>query len=542
MSHIQLVGLAETKPLDGKLWKLPFAFPIIISQLQKTTHTFDHLDTYLNRLTLEELSSKLQKSDSRIFGISAWSHNYLHVKQLSADIRKAHKDAIIIVGGIISGNDQVLLEKTDVDIVSTCPEGESVLPDLLDELGRPHPDLRSVNGISFKDNKTGTIVRTESHKIMNQIEFQNQEFPAYEYFDEELKEIAYNLNSCTDHPVQAFPILTSRGCPFHCTFCGHLYGHRMLRKKWETLLDEFDFLINRYGFTGFYAYDTNMFLNAKDIEEYCQLYDERGMNFKLIGSLRLSFGSYDLYKKLADHGVAVGLFGLETGSQDMLKRMKKNLNHQEARQRLKAAIDAGITMHGNFIFGTPGENVRTIAETRSFMLFIEDLIEKQKRDFKKQGKMNTSGYGWTILIPSPSSELYHEAMGEKLITDEDEYLTSLSDEKFQRLLTGSSSKIALAQEAGNLNMSEFTSRRALAHYIKFNWHYVKVLAALRHRQRLFSNPKAVLNSAGIAAKNYVAYLFHTAVDTLKGRKGYVPRDKRGLPPLIPEPGMTSRRG
>lgn len=133
MAHIELIGLAETKSPDGKIWKAPYAFPVIVSQLRMTTHTFNIIDTHLHKNVGR--SYRLCKGvKSHIFGISGWSHHYLYVKILSKIIREAKPDAFIIVGGIIAGNYRVLLDKTDTDIVSVGAEGELILPEILSAL------------------------------------------------------------------------------------------------------------------------------------------------------------------------------------------------------------------------------------------------------------------------------------------------------------------------------------------------------------------------------------------------------------------------
>ena len=72
MAHVSLVGVSEIKSPDNKIWKFPYAFPIIISQLRLTSHTFDVIDTHLHKLTPEELVACLIESDSQVFGISAY--------------------------------------------------------------------------------------------------------------------------------------------------------------------------------------------------------------------------------------------------------------------------------------------------------------------------------------------------------------------------------------------------------------------------------------------------------------------------------------
>lgn len=531
MAHLILLGITEPKSPDNKVWKLPYALPIIVRQLQKTSHSFEVLDTHLHKLSFAEISQRVLEKKRQVYGISAWSHNYLQVKDLAARIRAANPEAVIIVGGILSGNADAVLATTEVDIVSTGAEGEHILPELLDCVDRGLADLDQVRGISYRG-ADGKIVRTQKRPLMTREDFQKQEFPAYEYFDEQMHELAANLKTRHDVPIQAFPLLTMRGCPFRCTFCGHMYGHRILRKRWDLFFDEVLFLVERYGYTGFFSNDTNMFLNEKDAHDYCEEYDRRGASFLIVAELRLTFGDVALFRKLSDHGVKIVNYGLESGSQDILDRMLKGTAMETCRRIIRETLEADVMIHGNFIFGIPGENRRTIAETRQFMFEIERMYSAQRKRFAAQGRMNTSGYGWTVLLLSPTSALYREAIEEGLITDEAAYLASLSDERFMQLAKGSTFKISLAQEAGEINMSEFSSRLALAHYVKFSMHWVAFLARFLEPGRWLGQPLGTLRVGGLALKHYALFLKTAVSDALAGRKGYVPRDKRpGARPL-----------
>lgn len=512
MAHIQLIGVSEAASLDGKIWKFPYALPIVIRGLIGTTHTFSVLDTHLHKKSEDELFDFLKKCDAKVYGISGFSHNYVLVKEMAKTIREKHPDAVIIVGGVLSGNDMVLMRCTEADIVSTAAEGERVLPEILDALNDGKP-LDSIKGITYKDKNTNKIIVTPKITPMSKEEFRNMPLPAYEYFDKELTEMVHNINSQQDVPVKGFPLLTSRGCPFHCTFCGQLHGRKFLRKNWDSFFDEVEFLINRYGIQGIYSYDTNMFLNEKEVDEYCEVYRKRKHTFKSCVELRPTFGNYEMFKKLKEHGVEVILFGIESGSQYILDRMRKNFDVNKMKKVFKSAIDAGLMIHGNFLFGTPGECPATIEETRQLMVLMEKWIFDQKRTLEEMGKNCTSGYGWSILIPSPPSELYDVAVRTGLIKNEEDYLLSLGDKNALKLVKGSKFKIALAELGGNVNMSEFPSKRSLLECINYSNALVKLMPYFWDKRQLITNIPRILVIMSRIVKCYIKYIFLTTVDS-----------------------------
>jgi len=477
MAHIQLINVSETKSMDGKIWRFSYGFPIIIRSLMETKHTFNVTDLHLHKMTFEDLFEFIDNCDDFIFGISAYSNSYVIVKEVVKKIRKKNPEAVIIVGGFLSGNDDVLMKCTEVDIVVTSAIGEKVLPEILDALDA-NSSVEHISGLTYKDRKNGQIMRTSKRKIISRDEYCKTPRPAYEYFDKELKEMTHNINSMSSVPVKGFSVITQRGCPFSCTFCGDSFGNHYLRKEWKDVFEEFEFLIDRYGVQGLYSVDTNFFLNRKDVDDYCRTYRERGHTFDMVIPLRPTFGDDEMFRKLAKHGIKVITFGIEHGNQKMLNRMKKKYNLNKMKKVYKAAVDAGICIYGNFIFGTPGENKDTIQDSKELMLFLEKLIYEQKIKFKQEGKICTSGYTWSILLPSPPSELYNTAIKKGLIEDEEQYLIALCAEKLTKTRQGKVFDIELSRVGGDVNMSEFVSKSDLIFNVEHSIMQVKLQSLL----------------------------------------------------------------
>jgi len=483
MAHIQLISIVEPMSDEGIIWRLPYAFPIIIRQLEKSKHTYDIIDTHLHKKTRKDIIEFIKKSKSNIFGISSYSEGYNFVKIITKEIKKKNKDAVVIVGGILAKSGDVLFEQTEVDIVVTCPEGEYVLPEILDVLDLNTNDFSSLKGFSYRSKSNSQVINLPPRPIMNNKEYQKTEIPAYEVFDNEIFQIIDYLNTIEDMPVKGFPLLTTRGCPFKCTFCGHMYGRRFLRKNWDNFFKHIDFLLERYSVTGFFSNDTNLFLNEKDVEEYCKRYRDGNYSFKIAAEMRPTFGDYQMFKRLKDHGVLVLLIGYESGSQIMLDNMKKQTDIKQVFQIIKDAVKADIILHGNFIFGTPGENEKTVKETRNFMFELEKLYEKQKEVLKNKGMIGASGYGWSIVIPTPPSELFSLAIDSGAIKDVDSYLSSLDREDYSLEYI----KSHIRHSGGDVNLSEFESKSTLINYVKYSINIVKLKLLLYKRKEIKSN-------------------------------------------------------
>ncbi len=505
MAHIQLIGIVEPKSSDGKIWRFPYAFPIIIRQLQKTHHTFELIDTHLHKKSRTELFEFIGTCETKIYGISAYSEGYSFVKQISRKIRQRHKDAIIIVGGILAKSDDVLFKNADVDIAVTSADGEFILPEILDALDGNGRELKDILGITYKSNKDGGIIKNNPRDVMSKERYHRLEMPAYEYFDNEIQELVHNINSMHNEPVKGFPVLTQRGCPFQCTFCGHMYGRKILRKSWSAFFDELEFLVKRYGIQGFFSHDTNMFLNEKDVNDYCQMRQRRRFEVPIVPEMRVTFGNYDMLKKLRVNGIPVVTLGIESGSQKILDIMKKGTTTAQVMGFIRNAVKADVIAYGNFLFGMPGENKLTIKETRRFMLELEREFLAQKQRFRDQRKVCTSGYNYSILIASPNSEIFDVALRDGYINDMNKYLSYLDSEDYSyKYIKGHSRHIG-----GDLNMSEFCSKQSLIAYVRYSISLVKFKTLVLYEKDILIKLKGITKRAFECAFSYVYYLLTT---------------------------------
>jgi len=190
---------------------------------------------------------------------------------------------------------------------------------------------------------------------------------------------------------------------------------------------------------------------------------------------------------------------------------------------IKAAVDADLIVHGNFIFGTPGESKITINETKEFMLWLEKLMYQQKIKFNTTQRHSISGYGKSILIPSPTSELYDICIEKGLIKDEEKYLINLSDESSMELLEGSNFKIALAEMGGDVNMSEFTSIDAMKFYVDYVESSVtfKVTTSI---EKKYIDSQSVVCFIDMQ-KKHLKYLLQTIKDRINGKKGFFDKER-----------------
>ena len=206
---------------------------------------------------------------------------------------------------------------------------------------------------------------------------------------------------------RCYPIYTSRGCPFRCTFCSNPstnWSNRVMRyHTYEHTLNEISVLVNEYGADGITIADELPFVHEERMVELCTKLQEANFGIKYRTTarvdmlLRLSPKTWDLM--LETGFIAIGS-GIETGSERMLKRIKKDLTLQQIYE-----LDEILTQHKlfksfNFMACIPGETVHDVSETLSLVVALARTSKYCPVPFS-----NLSNF-----VPLPETELFNEAI------------------------------------------------------------------------------------------------------------------------------------
>jgi anaerobic magnesium-protoporphyrin IX monomethyl ester cyclase len=216
-------------------------------------------------------------------------------------------------------------------------------------------------------------------------------------------------------PVGTIPsvaIMASRGCPFQCTFCNTpiFWGRKVRYRDPEKVLDEVQHLHDKYGVNEIFFQDDTFNANHEWAFKIFDGIVERKLNkemlFKIDCRVNEKLFTDEFLHKAKKAGVWNIFFGIESGSQYMLDRMKKGITIDEIRRAIKMTNDIGIMSQCSFVVGMPGESLRTLAET-------DQLINEIK----------PSMYGHCFACPFPGTELDKEVTvkGYKWVEDWTDY-------------------------------------------------------------------------------------------------------------------------
>ena len=202
-------------------------------------------------------------------------------------------------------------------------------------------------------------------------------FPAYHFFK---MEKYTSLQPAMDaiEMGKSFSIMTSRGCPYRCTFC----SQSVMAEKWrarspESVIKEWRHLVHDLGAQEIGILDDSANINRKRLHDLCTRLIEEKLNhvpWILINGIRANLADEELLKHMKDAGLLRLAFGVETGDEDILESIDKRVTHDQIRAAFKNAKKVGLETVGFFIIGLPGDTEATMEKTIQLACELDPLV------------------------------------------------------------------------------------------------------------------------------------------------------------------------
>jgi radical SAM superfamily enzyme YgiQ (UPF0313 family) len=188
-------------------------------------------------------------------------------------------------------------------------------------------------------------------------------FPAYDLID--LPKY-WRLQSMAPLPWRRYAALvSSRGCPYHCSWCHQIFGKKFRMHSPERIVDEIEHLQRLYGVENFEFLDDIFNLNGPRVMAFCDLLHRRNLRIKIAfpNGVRTDILTQEQVDALADAGTYFSSFALESGSPRIQKLMGKNLNIPRFVQGVEMAVKRGIFANGFAMLGFPTESEAEMRQT-----------------------------------------------------------------------------------------------------------------------------------------------------------------------------------
>lgn len=184
--------------------------------------------------------------------------------------------------------------------------------------------------------------------------------------------------------------LTSRGCPFRCIFCTApaFYGNKTRYRSAASVIEEIGILIGM-GYREIFFRDETFTANKKRNNEIYETMLKNKMDFAWIANGRADTVDAEMLSLMKRAGCHMVKFGIESGSDEMLKNYSKATTVEQNRKAISMARKAGLETHAHIVLGGPGETAETLEQTIRFAV-----------------KLNPTTATFGILTPYPGTELF----------------------------------------------------------------------------------------------------------------------------------------
>jgi len=344
---------------------------------------YDYIKEFLNDDFTDpfwdEVREIVNAYDPWVIGFSVMTNKYNISNQIAKFIKSFRPDVKIIYGGhhpTLFPLD--VLKNSFVDFVITG-EGEKPIKNLMDYLIDEKNDLKNINNIYYK--KDGKIFG--SQKKEREIELDRLPLPLRE-----------SLLGYQEMPSNWFSgVITSRGCPFSCTYCGskNVFGKKIIYRQPKLVIDEMKEMNQKYGVNVFNFVDDTFNVNKNFAIKIANGVGELSDKIKWSCNLRLDLIDSEQLDAFKNNGCVSIWLGIESGSDRILKNIKKGFDKKLIREKVKIIKDSGINWGGYFMIGFPDETRDEMLKTLEFMKELEPTY----------AQIN-------IYNPLPGTELYNQ--------------------------------------------------------------------------------------------------------------------------------------
>ncbi|NQT93415.1 MAG: B12-binding domain-containing radical SAM protein [Lentisphaerae bacterium] len=344
---------------DGSLTSLPYPHTgvgYLIAYLKERGVDSAVLDTSFDFANhREDVQSSVRKHSPDLVGLTLYSNIVDEGKQVVEAIRNATHVPIVAGGPHISVTDKEFLEQTGAEF-GVMRDGEIPLYKLADALSKGGGDeeFSRIPGLVFR-NRNGKYVVQQNTDLIRDLD--ELPFPDLTHFD---------LPKYPAWRRKFYGIITSRGCPYACTYCAAplVTGRRFRIRSAANVVDEIEANVKK-GFKRFGVGDDAFNVDLDRAKEVCRLIIDRKLDivWDMGNGIRANTVDREFFQLLKKAGCNFVGFGMESGNDEILKKIKKGLKVDDVFAAVRYAREAGIGTAVNFILGHPGETYETALDT-----------------------------------------------------------------------------------------------------------------------------------------------------------------------------------
>lgn len=356
------------------------------------------LDAEAEEYTEDIVVKLISDFGADIVGISSTTVAFFRALNVAKLIKMEKQNIPIVLGGPhISSNVNHAMSFKCFDF-GILHEGEQTLLELVQKLDRKKMiDFFDIQGLAHRDR--GEVIVNNTREYIKDLD--TLPFPDYSQIDDISLYAPAAFNYKT---LPVINIITSRGCPYECTFCDrNTFGRNIRFRSAKNVFEEIKYLYDNYQVREIAFVDDTFLLKKQRIFDLFRLLDVAGIKIVWSCMSRINAVDYNFLSFIKSKGCWSISFGIESGNQKILKLIKKAIDLKSTREVISMCYKLGIKTKGFFIVGHPSETLKTIKETRDFALSVKlnDIVctintpipgSPQYKDLDKYGDCERSDW------------------------------------------------------------------------------------------------------------------------------------------------------
>lgn len=349
---------------------------------QNSSYELGFVDAQAEELSYDQLKQRINQENADVVAMTIMTFTILDVIKTVKIIREISSNIKIVLGGPhahIYPEKTINLEGIDYVVLG---EGERTFFNLLDNLNNSEK-LKQTEGLVFKEN--GKIINTGNTnyiKNLDELPFPARNLTPYK---------KYSSLLARKNPITT--MFTSRGCPYQCSFCDRPnMGKGFRARSAKNVVDEMEECLNM-GIKEIFIYDDTFTVQKQRVLDICNEIQRRNLKFSWDIRARVDTVDEEMIKKLKKAGCARIHYGVEAGTEKILKVLNKKINLEQVIKTFEITKKHGISTLAYFMVGCPTETREDILETINF-------AKKLEPDFVQI----------TIFTPFPATKIYRQGL------------------------------------------------------------------------------------------------------------------------------------
>jgi len=366
----------------------PLGLLYLASYLENfTSHQVEVLDTQVEEMSYGEIASRIREKMPDVIGITAMTFTLIDVLKTAKVAKSISRDIKVVLGGphvYIYPEETISLQEVDALVLG---EGEITFAELVDNIDDIER-LKKIKGLVFKSN--GQIYHTGLRELMMNLD--NLPHPARHLVPYK----KYSSLIAKRQPITT--MITSRGCPYNCSFCArpHL-GKRFRARTAKNVVQEMEECV-KLGINEFLIYDDTFSIDRQRVLDICDEIMTKKLDIGWDVRMRVDTVDEEMLKKLKQAHCERIHYGVEAGTEKILKVLKKGIHLDQVKEAFQLTKKIGISTLAYFMIGSPTETKEDILQT----------IELAKR-------LNPDFVHITITTPFPATAIYKKGLEDGVI-------------------------------------------------------------------------------------------------------------------------------